>query len=155
MEGLKNIYDPIPGITLYTFFGGLEYDAFSKFFRIKSDRDDSCSFSGINIPVCPSFFNLTEDPIEYEVIRNHLWRYIPFWRRYINLESYSIRSSEYTVYETIVRMALASGLLLDNDENISHCSSVRDCPSVFPSEELKHRSPRKDIKDLLGRWTIP
>ena len=151
----KKIFDPIPGITLYTFFGGLEYDAFNKFFRITYDREDTVGFKGINVPVCPSFFNLTEEPVEYAAMRDHLWEYIPFWRRYINLEGYSIRSSEYTVYETIVRMALSSGLLLGSDENIYHCNGIEDCPSLFPSEELKHKAPRTDIKDLLGRWTIP
>ena len=55
----------------------------------------------------------------------------------VNLEVYSIRSSEYSVYETVVRMALASGLLLGNDENVNECKGIKDCPSIFPSEELK------------------
>ena len=151
----KNIYDPIPGITLYTFFGGIEYDAFDKFYRIKHDKVEKNNYMGINIPVCPSFFNLTETPTEYNDMRNNLWSFIPFWRRMVNIEGYSIRSSEYTVYETIVRMALGSGLLLGNDENINKCSGIKDCPSLFPSDELKHKAPRKDIKDLLGRWSIP
>jgi len=100
----KNIYDPIPGITLYTFFGGLEFDAFSKIFRIQHERISSI-FNGIDVFTIPSFANLTEIPKEYTQIRNHLWEVIPFWRRMINLEGYSIRSSEYTVYETVVKMA--------------------------------------------------
>ena len=94
-------------------------------------------------------------PKEYTEIRNHLWGVIPFWRRIVNLELYSIRSSEYTVYETIVKMALASGLLLGNDENVEKCSGIKDCSSLFPSDELVHKIPKKDIKDLLGRWSIP
>ena len=101
----KNIYDPIPGITLYTFFGGLEYDAFSMFFRIQHGRV-SPNFNGIDVFNIPSFANLTKIPTEYTQIRNHLFEVIPFWRRMINLEGYSIRSSEYTVYETVVKMAL-------------------------------------------------
>ena len=150
----KNIYDPIPGITLYTFFGGLEFDSFSKFFRIQHERV-SPSFNGIDVFNIPSFANLTETPTEYTQIRNHLWTVIPFWRRMINLELYSIRSSEYTVQETVVKMALCSGLLLGNDENINKCNGIKDCPSLFPSDELIHRAPRKSIKDLLGRWSIP
>ena len=73
----------------------------------------------------------------------------------VNIEDYSIRSSEYTVYETVVRMALSSGLLLGNDEKKSVCKGITYCPSLFPDEILKHKSPRKDIKDVLGRWSIP
>ena len=151
----KKIFDPIPGITLYTFFGGIEYDAFNKFYKIQYDKNDKLSFKGIDVPMCPSFFNLTEIPGNYTATRNHLWTVIPFWRRMVNLEGYSIRSSEYTVYETVVRMALASGLLLGNDENVNECKGIKDCPSIFPSEELKNKIPREDIKDLLGRWSIP
>ena len=52
-------------------------------------------------------------------------------------------------------MALSSGLLLGNDENINQCEGSKDCPSLFPNEELKNKRPREDIKDLLGRWSIP
>ena len=73
----------------------------------------------------------------------------------VNLELYSIRSSEYTVHETIVRMALASGLLLGSDEKINSCHDINECPSLFPSEELKNKSPKENVKDFLGRWSIP
>ena len=151
----KNIFDPIPGITLYTFFGGIEADAFTKFYKIQFDKNERNGFKGIDVPICPSFFNLSEIPQDYTQARNHLWGVLPFWRRMVNLEGYSIRSSEYTVYETIAKMALASGLLLGNDENVNQCHGIKDCPSIFPSEELKNKSPREDIKDLLGRWSIP
>jgi hypothetical protein len=151
----KNIFDPIPGITLYTFFGGLEYDSISKLYRIQVDSDLTSAFYGIDFPLSPSFVNLTNIPENYTDIRNHLWNYIPFWRRIANLEGYTIRSSEYTVYETIVKMALSTGLLLGKDENVNQCNGKNNCPSIFPNDELIHKAPRKDIKDLLGRWSIP
>ena len=151
----KGIQDPIPGITLYTLFGGIEYDSVFKFYRIYAERDDRYTFSGLDLPLCPSFFNLSEIPTEFKDIRNHLWSNIPFWRRSVNLEGYSIQSSEYTIQETIVKMALASGLLLGNDENIENCNGINDCPSLFPNNELKNIAPINDIKDLLGRWSIP
>jgi hypothetical protein len=151
----KKIYDPIPGITLYAFTGQIEYDSFEKYYKIKCEKNDKIGFKGIDFPVSPSFVNLTEIPNKYEDTRNHLWGYIPFWRRSVNIEQYSIASSEYTVYETVVAMALSSGLLLGNDENISECKGSKDCPSLFPNEELKNQRPREDIKDLLGRWSIP
>ena len=150
----KNIYDPIPGITLYTFYGGIEYDAFSKFYRIQLDGDKK-TFNGVDLFLIPSFANLTNIPKEYAQIRDHLFGVIPFWRRMVNLELYSIRSSEYTVHETIVRMALASGLLLGSDEKINSCHDINECPSLFPSEELKNKSPKENVKDFLGRWSIP
>ena len=151
----KNIFDPIPGITLYTFFGDIETDAFDKFYKIQYAKNERIGFKGIDIPTCPSIFNLSEIPQNSTQTRNHLWGVIPFWRRMVNLEVFSIKSSEYTIYETIIKMALASGLLLGNDENVNQCHGIKDCPSVFPSEELKNKSPREDIKDLLGRWSIP
>ena len=151
----KNIFDPIPGITLYTFFGDIETDAFDKFYKIQYAKNERIGFKGIDIPTCPSIFNLSEIPQNSTQTRNHLWGIIPFWRRMVNLEVFSIKSSEYTIYETIIKMALASGLLLGNDENVNQCHGIKDCPSVFPSEELKNKSPREDIKDLLGRWSIP
>lgn len=151
----NDIYDPIPGITLYTFYGGIEYDSIYRFYQIYAERDDRYTFKGMSLPLCPSFFNLSEIPTEFKDIRNHLWKTIPFWRRSVNLEIYSIQSSEYTIHETIVKMALASGLLLGNDEKKEKCNGIEDCPSLFPNEQLKNISPREDIKDLLGRWSIP
>ena len=151
----NDILDPIPGITLYSFYGGIEYDSLLKFYKIYEKRDDIYTFSGLDFPLCPSFFNLSEIPTELTDIRNHLWRTIPFWRRSVNLEIYSIQSSEYTIHETIAKMALASGLLLGNDEKNEKCNGIKDCPSLFPNDKLKNMAPRKDIKDLLGRWSIP
>ena len=151
----KLIYDPMPGITLYTFFGGLEYDSIFKLYRIQADNDLKESFKGIDLPLSPSFVNLTNIPSSYTEIRNHLWNFIPFWRRIANLEDYTIRSSEFTIQETIIKMALSSGLLLGKDEIIDKCNGIKDCRSIFPTDELVHKAPRKNIKDLLGRWSIP
>ena len=52
-------------------------------------------------------------------------------------------------------MALSSGLLLGKDEIIDKCNGIKDCRSIFPTDELVHKAPRKNIKDLLGRWSIP
>ena len=52
-------------------------------------------------------------------------------------------------------MALASGLLLGKDITVNKCSGINDCPYLFPSDDLKHKAPRTDIKDLYGRWSIP
>ena len=49
----KHLFDPIPGITLYTFFGGLEYDSISKFYRIQVDSDLTSAFYGIDFPLSP------------------------------------------------------------------------------------------------------
>ena len=49
-------------------------------------------------------------------------------------------------------MALAAGLLLGKDNTVNKCSGINDCPYLFPSDDLKHKAPRTDIKDLYGRW---
>ena len=43
-------------------------------------------------------------------------------------------------------MALDSGLLLGNDENVKKCNGIKDCASLFPSDELIHKIKRKWMK---------
>ena len=68
----------------------------------------------------------------------HFW---PIWRRYVNLESYSVAASEYTVNETISPAAAVAGCLL--------------APGWKPSEELKKRQPAKDVTKLPGFAPLP
>ena len=50
-------------------------------------------------------------------------------------------------------MALETIILLEKDEDID-CNSKSDCPSIFPTNTQLNKGP-KDIKDHLGRWSIP
>ena len=90
-------------------------------------------------------------------MRNLLLEKIPFWRRGSNLEQLTIASSEYTIYETIVQMAMCTGMLVEHEENVELCENKDDCPSIFPTNEQINKNPKstEEFKDMLGRWTIP
>lgn len=65
----------------------------------------------------------------------------PIFRRFANVEAYSVAASEYTVSETISPAVAVSGWLLE--ENWT------------PSESLKTREPVCDIYKLRGYWSLP
>ena len=73
------------------------------------------------------------------------------------MEQLTIASSEFTVYETIVQMAMCTGMLIQHEENVVECNNKNDCPSIYTSDEQLNRKPKNitEFKDLLGRWTIP
>ena len=112
-------------------------------------------------PISPFIVNETifndSFTISYEDMRDLLLEKIPFWHRGSNLEQLTIASSEYTVYETIVQMAMCTGMLLRHDENVEKCINKIDCPSIFPTKEQINKSPRNmtEFKEVLALWTIP
>ena len=67
-----------------------------------------------------------------------LW---PVWRRFGNVEQYTVAASEYTVHETIAPALAAMGWLLNEP--------------WMPSEEIKNRKPVEDIGQLKGYTTLP
>ena len=90
-------------------------------------------------------------------MRDLLLEKIPFWRRGSNLEQLTIASSEFTIYETVVQMAMCTGMLLEHEENVENCNDKNDCPSIYPDYELINKQPKNtsEVYDLLGKWTIP
>ena len=158
----KKIYDPIPGITIYSFTGQIEYQTIIKMHMFQYDgRKDFGNENGYYYPISPFIANETllnnNFTIGYQDMRNILLAKIPFWRRGSNLEQLTIASSEFTIYETIVQMAMCTGMLLQHDESVEKCINKIDCPSIFPTKEQLNKSPRNitEFKELLGRWTIP
>lgn len=65
----------------------------------------------------------------------------PIWRRFANIESYSVAASEYTVWETILPPAAVLGYMLDG-------------PRKVPSSVYSRR-PAGKISDLPGYWVVP
>jgi hypothetical protein len=158
----KKIYDPIPGITLYSFTGQIEYETIYKVHMFKYDgRKEFGNENGYYYPISPFIVNNTifnnSFTISYQDMRDLLLEKIPFWHRGSNLEQLTIASSEYTIYETMVQMAMCTGMLLQHDENVEKCINKIDCPSIFPTNEQINKSPRNitEFKEVLGRWTIP
>ena len=158
----KKIYDPIPGITLYSFTGQIEYETINRVHLFKYDgRADFGNIEGYYYPLSPFLVNKTlesgDKVFEYTETRSLLLEKIPFWRRGSNLEQLTIASSEFTVYETVLQMAMCTGMLVQHEENTATCENKNDCPSIFPTEEQLNRKPRNitEFNKLLGRWTIP
>ena len=156
----KKIYDPIPGITLYSFTGQIEYETIMRVHMFQySGRKDFNNLDGYYYPISPFLANetISGNKITYDELRYLLLAKIPFWRRGSNLEQWTVASSEYTVYETIVQMAMCTGMLLEHEENTDACLNKEDCPSIFPTEEQINKKPKigDEFKDVLGRWTIP
>ena len=158
----KKIYDPIPGLTQYTFTGQIEFETVNRVHLFKYDgRKDFGNEKGYYYPISPFLANETlannDLNIDYNEMRNLLLAKIPFWRRGSNLEQLTIASSEFTIYETIVQMAMCTGMLLEHEENVVECENRDICPSIFPTEEQINRKPKNltEFNDLLGRWTIP
>ena len=158
----KKIYDPIPGITLYTFTGQIEMETINRVHRFSYEgRKDFNNEEGYNYPISPYLANETlhnnNFSIDYQQMRRLLLEKIPFWRRGSNLEILTVASSEYTIYETIVQMAMCTGMLVEHEENVEQCENKNDCPSIFPTEEQINKNPKsiEEFKDVLGRWTIP
>ena len=67
-----------------------------------------------------------------------LW---PIWRRFANVESYSVAASEYTVWETILPPAAVLGYMLDGPQKVP--------ASVYS------RRPAARLSDLPGYWVRP
>ena len=65
----------------------------------------------------------------------------PVWRRFANIEAFTVAASEYTVSETIAPAAALTGWLLE--------------PNYKPSEELKNKKPADDIRELGGFAPLP
>ncbi len=80
--------------------------------------------------------NLTVD--EFSSLLSKLW---PIWRRFSNVESYSVAASEYTVSETITPALATTGWLLNSP--------------WLPSDNIKNRKPVDDIKKLKGYAPLP
>ena len=158
----KKIYDPTPGITLYTFTGQIEYETIVRVHLFQyGGRKDFGNEEGYYYPISPFLVNETlkndSQKFDYNYIRSILLEKIPFWRRGSNLEQLTIASSEFTVYETIVQMAMCTGMLVQHEENVVECRNKNDCPSIFPTEEQINKKPKNinEVNDLLGKWTIP
>ena len=156
------IYDPQPGITLYTFTGQIEYESIIKVHMFDySGRKEFGNEQGYHKFISPFLanetFNNESFSIDYNNMRKILLEKIPFWRRGTNLEGLTIASSEFTVYETNIQMAMCTGMLLGADEDTNNCENYKQCPSIFPSDDLINKRPKNpdEFKDVLGRWSIP
>lgn len=84
---------------------------------------------------------LGTNQLSVEEFSKQLGKMWPVWRRFANVEDFSVAASEYTVHETIAPAVLLTGWLLNQ-------------PWV-PDEKIKTRKPVNDLKALKGYGALP
>lgn len=135
-----NIPEYVLGITPYRNTFGIPRDsvklAHALFYDSRADRKFFPEPKLLFAESVLGSTNLTVEEFSSEL--GKLW---PIWRRFGNLESYSVAASEYTVFETIAPAVAATGWLL---------SSYWE-----PSEKIKNRKPVQDIRYLKGYGAMP
>lgn len=100
----------------------------------------SHGFKGSALPLLPETVTEGKALTEKETA-DKLAKIWPVWRRFSNLEAYTVQNSEFTVNETISPAAAVTGCLLE--------------PGYMPSEALKNRKPADDIRKLPGYIPLP
>lgn len=130
----------VPGITPYrnTFFVPFNDSCLAHGLYI--GKKTIVGFDGLSQSMLPLSVTggkpLTE--AENRTLVGKIW---PIWRRWGNLEGFSVPASEYTVWETISPAVVATGLLLDR--------------AYPPEKEQLERVPVDDIRKLRGFAPLP
>lgn len=140
LSTVDGIPEYVPGITPYRHTFGIAWDN-ARFVHglFKTSRLDH-NYFGCSLSLLPNKLNQGKklDEKQTRTILNRFW---PVWRRYVNLESYSVAASEYTVNETISPAASVTGCLMQ--------------PGWKPSPELLNRRPAADVTLLPGFAPLP
>lgn len=135
-----NIPEYVLGITPYRNTFGIPRDsvklAHALFYDSRADRKFFPEPKLLFTESVLGSTNLTVEEFSSEL--GKLW---PIWRRFGNLESYSVAASEYTVFETIGPAMAVTGWLLSSPWE--------------PSEKIKNRKPVQDIRYLKGYGAMP
>jgi len=134
------IAEYIPGITPYRNTFGISQEcvklAFGLIYNPRPERDFA--------PPPTMLFEqkyLGEGGKDEKALSKAVSKYWPIWRRFANVEAFSVAASEFTVSETIAPAAAVSGWLLE--------------PGWQPSQALKTRKPAPDLKKLEGYAPLP
>lgn len=132
------IEEYVLGITPYRNTFGIARDstrmAHSLVYPPRPDRD----FKPEPVILFPKYMTgENPSPEEFEKELKRMW---PIWRRFANVEAYSVAASEYTVSETIAPAMAITGWLLER--------------GYKASDEIKDKKPSK-LKDLKGYYPLP
>ena len=135
------IRDPVPGISLFTYTGSVEYEAIHKMLSVNLDSDRDFNFIGYMYPVEPYFNETLTENYTFSYGREKILAYknIPIYHRYQNLEHLTVPTAEYTI-EVIAQMAMTAGFLLKSPH--------------APTEEMKNVAP-KPLNEIPGIWVLP
>ncbi len=116
---------------------GVVYPA--RFLELQSMDDGVAEYVG-GISPYRWTYGVAQDPktMVYGAENVKIW---PVWRRFANVESYSVAASEYTVWETILPPAAVLGYMLDG-------------PRKVPGSVYSRR-PYEKLSDVPGYWVKP
>ncbi len=129
----------VPGITPYRDTFGIARDDVKLAHALDYEARPDRNFTPSPVPLLPV---LPESaPFLLETYTKALGKAWPIWRRWANVEAFTVAASEYTVSETIGPAAGLTGWLLE--------------PGWMPNDALKNKQPAKDILDLEGAFALP
>ena len=110
-----------------------------KFLDLQSVSDNISEYVGGITPYRWNFgINQEAKNFVYGVDNVSKW---PFWRRFANIEQYTVAASEYTVWETMLPPAAALAYILPGPQKVP--------------EKVYSRKPSDDISKLPGYWPMP
>ncbi len=133
--------EPIPGITPYTFSGMNNYNTTSRIFCLDFEPRKDHKFAGAYANLLPDTLGGKEARVDRRQCQSILYKTLPVWRRFANLEGNAVEQNEFTVWETIAPAAAAYGMLLP--------------PGWKPPADWKKWEPAHDIKELEGYIFLP
>ncbi len=129
------ILPPLPGITPYTYTFFVAYKAYEMVFALRYDPRPDHYFSGVNISLMPDV--LTKGKmLSYEETSAIMDKVYPVWRRFANIERYSVPQNEFSVWETVGPCAAALACLLPDNWK--------------PPAEWKDEKPAKTLDEMEG-----
>lgn len=135
-----NIAEFVPGITPYLFTYYIPYNDARLAHGLYYESAARYQFLGASVSMLPKRITEGKDLTEKEN-RELLGKVWPVWRRFANLEAFTVDVSEFTIWETVAPAAAVTGCLMS--------------PGFNPSPELKNRKPASDVRALPGYVILP
>lgn len=129
------ILEPLPGITLYTFTYRVHYNAKKMVYSLDYAPRKDVDFYGLNINLMPKSVSGGK-AMTYDQMGEAMDKFYPVWRRFANIEEYTVDQNEFTVWETISPCAAGIGCLLPD--------------GWLPPPEWKNRKPAETLDAMEG-----
>jgi len=129
------ILPPLPGITPYTYTFYVAYKAYQMVYALRYDPRPDHYFHGANVNLMPTALSKGK-MLSYEETSAVMDKVYPVWRRFANIERYSVPQNEFTVWETIGPCAAALACLLPDNWK--------------PPVEWKDEKPAKTLDEMEG-----
>ncbi len=136
----KKYVEPPPGITPYTFTGMNARTASSAIFQLEWNPRGDMHYAGCSVTLLPDSVTRGKEMTGDEC-RKYIGRTIPIWRRFANMEGFSVAQNEFSVWETIGPSAAFMAFLLPNGWK--------------PNPDWKKIEPKKDLYELPGYIFLP